>query len=549
MKRSFPSKKMANLYLLNYNNYYNRIVKKELSILYYKKYQIGNVFTDINFIPGDGVDTTIILNWSNDSLLPNYLLVTENADKIVSRWFVIEAVRIRKGQYKFTLHRDLIADYYDKIDTAPCFIEKASINNIDDPAIFNNEDMTFNQIKQAEYQLKDKTKISWIVGYIPRDSFTYDKWTGSGAPTEKELKELQEANEKKYTVKTSTNYSGTYNESVAKLSDYTYYKYSKGERFTGKAVTTKYRIQTSHTDMFAVPNLAQEVAVTDNFVISMNQNGEYTGISGVRRIRSESQIYPYKYIGDDARIIFNGDNPDIVTIDGQGVFKNFTPEIMGEMNNYIPSYMNTATPVAFDDFIAQDNKILYNEQDNQYYKVKVEQVGTYTYTKNMAPGDAIYNLLYTNINKSRFNGTPNDETFQVRVQVYQYIITINLLSGQTSAIMPDVSKRYHLQDAPYDMFCIPYSTNANDPFTVYKNESVYLDHINYQAGLDLALSIPSILGSANLYDLQLLPYCPIQSVIKDNAEIDVGDTFVTPILVETLDSAGQLKSSVESIIL
>ena len=84
-----------------------------------------------------------------------------------TRWFVIENKRLRGGQWKLTLHRDLVADYMEQIVDAPTFIEKAHVQDYD-PAIFNNEDMTFNQIKQSETLLQDRTHASYIVGYIDR---------------------------------------------------------------------------------------------------------------------------------------------------------------------------------------------------------------------------------------------------------------------------------------------------------------------------------------------------------------------------------------------
>ena len=68
----------------------------------------------------------------------------------------MEAVRNRKGQYILSLKRDLVADNYDNVINAPCFIEKATVDE-NDPAIYNSEDMTFNQIKKGEYPLKDET--------------------------------------------------------------------------------------------------------------------------------------------------------------------------------------------------------------------------------------------------------------------------------------------------------------------------------------------------------------------------------------------------------
>jgi hypothetical protein len=73
------------------------------------------------------------------------------------------------SSYTLTLRRDVIADYYKEIIESPCFIEKALLN-INDPGIWNSENMTFNQILANKYLLKDNTKSAWIVGYLPKNA-------------------------------------------------------------------------------------------------------------------------------------------------------------------------------------------------------------------------------------------------------------------------------------------------------------------------------------------------------------------------------------------
>jgi hypothetical protein len=116
----------------------------------------------LDFIPGDGVYTDATINWGGEN--PDYVVITEG-NTIISRWYVIESTRTRGGQYQIRLFRDLFADYYEQIMEAPAFIEKGYVSTHDN-AIFNAESMTFNQIKQDEYLLKDKSKSAWIVGYV-----------------------------------------------------------------------------------------------------------------------------------------------------------------------------------------------------------------------------------------------------------------------------------------------------------------------------------------------------------------------------------------------
>ena len=62
----------------------------------------------------------------NKFSIENYLIAYDN-NEIVSRWFIIDAVRTRAGQYQLTLHRDLVVDYLNVIKESPMFIEKATL--------------------------------------------------------------------------------------------------------------------------------------------------------------------------------------------------------------------------------------------------------------------------------------------------------------------------------------------------------------------------------------------------------------------------------------
>ena len=155
---------MQSVYLLHYNNYYNRIVKKESTLAgYLLDAYLLDSFDNVNFVDNDGVNTTYVCNTDTN---PDYIVVA-NGDVISSRWYVIEKSILRNGQYRFTLRRDVIVDAYESAVSAPCFIEKATLQK-NDPLIFNGEDMTVNQIKTSEYALKDETGCAWVVGYTER---------------------------------------------------------------------------------------------------------------------------------------------------------------------------------------------------------------------------------------------------------------------------------------------------------------------------------------------------------------------------------------------
>ena len=132
------------LYILNYNNYFNRQVKREASIddylvsTYYSDVKIDNV----SFNPGDGINTTQIVN---SPVLGDYAVLYDNiSKKIVSRWFILDAKRTLSGQYSLSLRRDVFVDNYDAIIGSPAMINRAYLDN-DDPYIFKREKYKYNQ--------------------------------------------------------------------------------------------------------------------------------------------------------------------------------------------------------------------------------------------------------------------------------------------------------------------------------------------------------------------------------------------------------------------
>ena len=168
------------LLLLHYNNYFNRIIKKENTIAAYKAADADyKEALNINFNPGDGVNTSLVLGLGqNGSLFVgdefDYLVAYElvnNSPVIDSRWFIVEQDRKRGGQYELKLKRDVLADNYNDVVNSPIFLEKGFIDDVNDPLLYNSESMNVNQIKQLEVPLMDETKCGWVVGYIPSDAF------------------------------------------------------------------------------------------------------------------------------------------------------------------------------------------------------------------------------------------------------------------------------------------------------------------------------------------------------------------------------------------
>lgn len=170
-----------NLYFLhNYNNYFNRIVKPLVNVYTLEDFEVGEYhtgeavyITGVQFNYADHIETTQIVNWT-ESWSPDYMLLITDSGVIESTWFVMDSFYTRNGQFNVVLRRDVVNDHYEEVVNAPCFIEKATINDPLNPLLYNSEGMQFNQIKTEEHQLFDETGCGWIVGYVakPQDNET-----------------------------------------------------------------------------------------------------------------------------------------------------------------------------------------------------------------------------------------------------------------------------------------------------------------------------------------------------------------------------------------
>jgi hypothetical protein len=169
----------STLYLLQFNNYFNKQVKVFKTLDEYMPFVVYNgdeyKLNNNAFVPGDGITVPeLVVNTPSADF--DYLLVVDEERNITSRWFVVEARYIKgegvrtTGQYTISLHRDLLADYYDEVVVAPVFIEKATIP-LTNKLIFNSENFYTNQVKKREAVLKDETGCGWLVGYVSPQSF------------------------------------------------------------------------------------------------------------------------------------------------------------------------------------------------------------------------------------------------------------------------------------------------------------------------------------------------------------------------------------------
>lgn len=445
-----------NIYLLKYNSYFNRTIRKLATVQDYMPY-VQESLQNINFKPNDGINTEQIVN---TYVSADYFLTQEFDDsnnEIITRWFVMEQERTRNGQYRLTLKRDVVADFYEEVVNAPAFIEKATLP-IDNPLIFNSEGMTFNQIKTSETLLKDKTKCGWIVGYIANN---YQGSTINGE------------------------YSKEADISVATLSDWPFYEYTRGtgvmlqtKGITGRSFGIKTSVQSTRVN---------EEYITTNYAITSVTRFTGTGIP----YATESEI---PFFPELVRQISESSTDALTKTKDSRYFNN--------NYYYMPQF---------------DGKILYDQSSSLYYIVGVEDLGeeNIVYYVRESSG-AVFQQL-----KNLIPQLTDGNYIRIIQKVRRYKITLTETVNPTANISITIPSGFmRLVDAPYSMFCIPYS----EDMPAYINDGTTTKYMSSYMSKGIANAIanalqPSSVAGGYLFDLQLLPYCPIPNFIEYSDEV------------------------------
>ena len=459
----------SNLYLLQFNQYYNKQVKVFSTLKEYEPYVVYSSeeykLTNNAFNPRDGIDTSIVVNTPSANY--DYLLLVDEDGDIESRWFVTQANYERgngitvSAQYTLSLHRDLMADYYDEVVNATTYIEKASLP-ISNPLIYNSEGMSFNQIKSAEIPLKDISNCGWVVAYIARNY----------------------AND---TAQTITTYS---------RNQVTEFSYSRNE--LASQVNQQSLLFGELNDLV----LSFEGNYSGNFTERINSNNTHNGIpSGDVNIRFdfETQI----------ETGLNKLTQEFSKIDKTPFIQDFysystTPNQQTILNTLLP----------------MSGKLVKNTDDGTFFTFDLKPAGTRTVLIKLPVNSGLYNQM------SNFLGTLKEVFLEsgtynyymtATVPAYQITRVETVTGTPISLIIPRATVRQALIDAPYDLFCMPYGTSK----LLYKVEGStglkLLEAKSLDYVLNMAQQLATDLGGDKgfLYDIQLLPYCPCLEYMRN----------------------------------
>lgn len=557
----------------DYANYFNRNIKRNT----YSEITSGytyKVIDKINFITGDDIRTSQVLNWSEE-WDPNYLIVSEDGSTdIKSRWFIIDHTRTRKGQYVLTLKRDLICENYDSIITSPAYIERGVLSSTSDPAVFNSENVSTNQIKQWERPIMETDSngnilpFNWIVGYCNPQPEGTPNWDAEEIALEGDVPTYASWNDYPYASLFNTSDPTQNKETKANLNAFVIL------RFIIDVYGSAADDQTSLGMYFSVPNMTGYYQRTTVY----NTPSNYTpitasdGSTDFRRFFIESmlsdQYYP-KFLGVTPQSINFANVSSVLRSEGdwmQTLLKN-------EINSNISNINTTAN---FDSLVNSLNDTTVKIND-VIYKISISKTasildpdsgdrveipsnwrGDFTAALNSDSSTSFYQMMGLN------NTSSMSAYMKVCYDTYTASMTVVPMPqmriqlkgvGAGSSSFKDIAE---LNDAPYAMFAIPYFNEWYTTGDLGYNYNVNIvdDQNNQLAGytpnnkVSFAVAQyivhqlqPQAGGSGYLIDLQLLPYSPFDFTVSENQ----GTKYLN-IISDTMDVKNVVNTSTNAVV-
>ena len=502
-----------NFLCLRFNNYFNRKIKyiseasgkatldkyiKSADVYYNGSEDVvcRHFINNINFNPSDGITTTQVLNW-NQLWMPDYLVCYSgeyNEAYIESRWFITKMVRTRKSQYTCYLKRDTVSDNYSSFRNATAFIDKGYVD-ISNDLFLNQEPITANQIKIKESLITDivdtgnsskvNSTIPWIVGYVA------NKWdTNQGNEAEIEVKVPGSTFDwngwNNFPLKNFISKEGTVN--LVYLNDITA-KLRLGTGFLGGDGWEGY-----YKDI--------EYNVFGKYIESGQTDPQYHKNASADDMGNVYSTYSYF---DYSFLFFGSYKADASYLPVLDVSKlNKTQVSSAIMTSGFTGVdgLSSVKPVSG---IVKDG--------GNYYQVTVTEV---TSPKTSPMSETVINLFKdactVKDGKEVFSKTTSKAVYEVAsyYQVKVTKITDDIIANHTFTC--NMSTAFPLNDAPYKMFCFPLLAKPNQTVMTKGYVDGQLTQgikLNRDAILQIIGGLITGLGT-NLYDIQILPYCPIR---------------------------------------
>lgn len=480
------------LYLYNFNNYANRILDVRNKLEDYQDYFIKATSSGVNFNPNDGVNTSIVLNISDEEI-PNYIIcVPDGTQDIHSRWYVMDANRTTGNQYRVNLLRDVLADYYDEVYNSTAFIQKGMLP-MSSPFIYNSEGMSFNQIKNEEIPLYDGSKCPWVVAYLSTNKPTNEvKWLPTNVKADIEEDKLENWD---YTADNEYN---VYQDGTGAYHAWTF------NSFTG----------TINGELIEY---------------SWNNNGKQPTISNSNYYGIYEQSIPSHNTSLSTQWSWVVDINTTKLRAINSLIANTTTSTDNKIKIWYSSNLTGK------ELLTYIGKTIKETSTGKIYKIGISYGNIETISVNIATGSNPYNEMQGIVDKvSEIIGTGNNSSYTITYKVQKVRPVFSELAQEDAISIPFSNSGLALKDAPYYMVAMPVGCSI----VVGSSRITSLSDVVY----GLAQQMGRVLGT-ELYDIQLVPYCPVPDVItKLQNELNVQDLTENFDYVKITNEKGEIKS-------
>lgn len=454
-------------FLEKFNNYFNRKLIRHEALADYES-AAADHFVPVDgegaalpfdFNPNDNITTEIIVN--KVPFDPDYFLLLDENGAIESRWFVLEQVRNRQGQWVYSLRRDVLADSYEKVKEAPAYVEKGVIGDLNDPLLLNSEGVMVNQIKKEEILLKDKTGVPWLVMYLKKGTLK-NASVGSGG---------------KISVNVPNDDSFVYATLATPIASWIYYQYT----------TSDFKVSENDELKTYCANSMPAWLFPNSYYVINDVTGEtsYGSLSG----------------STDTNLVAN-------VLEKHSAFDAAYDAQAGGLRSLFLSAFGYEDNVSA--LMAFNGKIIKDSQ-GKYFKVRVYVASsgetTHKITTASAPAlkNSMNNLFNTAVGESQ---SANDEAFVAVTSWTSYRVSLEELTDvETTVDFAAYTGEGTKDSMLFDVIAMPYG----------RIHLLSLDlSINLYTSADRSMTVMNSLAieltSNYVLDLQLLPYCPVPEI-------------------------------------
>lgn len=423
------------------------------------------------------------------------------------------------GQYLFTLRRDVLADYWYDIRNAPIFVQKGMLPT-SDTFIYNNQQGSFNQIQVSRTELWDQSGCGWLVAYMPQDAF------------ENKQESTQQTTSKTISLPIAQETPGlTYDQTLASFQ-------AEFPNLIGKWVFNQQHFKLSTQALIADTGpfggdgrwqVSTALTGTQYYTTLAEKSGSSSSYICTFEASQPSDISSYV-------------RKEVVRLAASQRLMNNTG--LTFENNFYAA--RASSGYIYDTELWRQigqlrGRVLYNQSTGEYLRVDVSEAQAAPKGKvslrnaDLEQGvkQALiygYKLAFDDVSWEAgipFQGTtvlvkgtpspyyqPTLDNIQVDYGTGGFKVTVSTLASpqELSLTIPEVQARVHCQDQPYDIMCIPfYQRQApGGARGQWDQETGQISYISDIYAMRLMQSLSVALGQNNVYDVQLLPYCPLQ---------------------------------------